>query len=126
MLILGPPDSRVLHEAKTMDSLSTEESNASTASFDDEVPQQAERSESVGTPPTSGSPGSPGSPPGSPSSALVPTEPPNTDITGDLWRLHADELTWLAQRKRPVVKPGEGYFARVGIGNFRGSIRLKR
>ena len=83
-----------------MDSLSVHEKSASTAISDDDKPRQ--EVETKRTPPTPGSP-------------FVPTERQGTDIMGNLWRLHADELTWLAQRERPVVKPGDAYFPKVRI-----------
>lgn len=79
-----------------MDSLSVHEISDSTDG-DPRLEVKTKR-----TPPTAGSP-------------FVPTEPQGIDIMGDLWRLHADELTWLAQRERPVVKPGEAYFPKVRI-----------
>ena len=78
-------------------SSSTRESNASTAVSDDEPRQEVERTR---TPPTPGSP-------------VVPPEPQTTDITRDIWRLHADELAWLAQREPPVFKPGDAYLPKV-------------
>jgi hypothetical protein len=87
------------------------ESNPSTAVSDDELIQQVE-DETV--PRNSWTPPTPGSPPGH----SVLTEPRGTDILGGLQRLHADELTWLAQRKRPVVNPGDRYFSRVRTRAF--------
>jgi len=81
-----------------MDSSSTREtseSNSSTTTISDDEHQH--------THPTSGSP-------------FIPTTPQDTDILGSLWRLHADELAWLAQDEAPVVKPGEAFFPKVRIG----------
>lgn len=52
-------------------------------------------------------------------SSFIPTEPQDTDIIGSLWRLHADELAWLAQHEPPVVKPGEAFFPKVRFGAHR-------
>jgi len=57
-------------------------------------------------------------PPSNTRSPLGPTESQNTDIIGSLWRLHADELAWLAQHKRPVVNLGEGFLPKVRIGAY--------
>ena len=72
----------------------TPESNSSTSTFSDDELQH--------TPPPAGS-------------SFVPTKPQDTDIIGSLWRLHADELAWLAQHEPPVVKPGEAFFPKVRI-----------
>lgn len=46
-------------------------------------------------------------------SSFISTEAQNTDIIGSLWRLHADELAWLAQHKPPVVKAGEDFWPKI-------------
>ena len=40
----------------------------------------------------------------------------NTDIIGNLRRLHADELAWLAQHKPPVINASDDFFPKVRIG----------
>jgi len=88
-----------------MDSSSTRETSerhSSTTIISDNERQR--------TRPTSGSP-------------FIPTTPKDTDILGSLWRLHADELTWLAQHEPPAVKPGEAFFPKVRIGAHRVSRR---
>ena len=39
----------------------------------------------------------------------------DTDIIGSLWRLHSDELAWLAQHKPPVINTRDGFFPKVRI-----------
>jgi hypothetical protein len=80
----------------------TSESNSSVTTISDDELQR--------TPPPTGSP-------------FIPTTPQNTDIIGGLWRLHADELAWLAQHEPPVVKPGEAFFPKVCMGAHRVSWR---
>ena len=84
-----------------MDSLSASENSQSnspiTTISSDELRQDVTEE---GTRPAAGSP-------------FISTDPQNTDIISSIRRLHADELAWLAQHKRPVVKVGEGFLPKV-------------